>query len=180
MSKVSLVIAFIICGTSTFAQTLNKKSGNPLFEGWYADPEVAFFHDTVWIYPTFSARYEKQVFIDAFSSKDLVHWTKHEHIIDTGSVAWARRAMWAPALVNKEGKYYLFFAANDIQNDHERGGIGVAIADKPSGPFKDYLGKPLIDQFHNGAQPIDQFVFRDDMELSTCIMVDGSIATLQN
>ena len=31
----------------------------------------------------------------------------------------------------------------------------------PSGPFKDYLGKPLIDKFHNGAQPIDQFVFRD-------------------
>ncbi|HMF72381.1 MAG TPA: glycoside hydrolase family 43 protein, partial [Flavitalea sp.] len=47
------------------------------------------------------------------------------------------------------------------QNDNEYGGIGVAVADKPGGPFKDYLGKPLIDKFHNGAQPIDQFVFRD-------------------
>jgi len=35
------------------------------------------------------------------------------------------------------------------------------VADKPDGPFKDYLGKPLVDQFHNGAQPIDQFVFHD-------------------
>lgn len=32
---------------------------------------------------------------------------------------------------------------------------------KPEGPYKDHLGKPLIDKFHNGAQPIDQFVFRD-------------------
>jgi beta-xylosidase len=56
----------------------------------------------------------------------------------------------------------LFFAANDIQSDAEYGGIGVGVADKPSGPFRDLLGKPLIDKFHNGAQPIDQFVFRDD------------------
>ena len=37
----------------------------------------------------------------------------------------------------------------------------MAVADKPEGPFKDYLGRPLIDKFHNGAQPIDQFVFKD-------------------
>ena len=37
----------------------------------------------------------------------------------------------------------------------------MAVADKPEGPFKDHLGKPLIDKFHNGAQPIDQFVFKD-------------------
>jgi beta-xylosidase len=55
----------------------------------------------------------------------------------------------------------LFFGANDIQNDKEEGGIGVAVSDKPGGPFKDLLGKPLIDKFHNGAQPIDQFVFQD-------------------
>jgi beta-xylosidase len=69
--------------------------------------------------------------------------------------------MWAPAIVEKDNKYYFFFGANDIQNDQEVGGIGVAIADKPGGPYKDYLGKPLIDKFHNGAQPIDQFVFKD-------------------
>jgi beta-xylosidase len=51
--------------------------------------------------------------------------------------------------------------ANDIQNDQQIGGIGVARARTPAGPFKDYLGKPLIDRFHNGAQPIDQMVFKD-------------------
>ena len=58
-------------------------------------------------------------------------------------------------------KYYLFFGANDIQNNDQVGGIGVAVADKPQGPFKDLLGKPLIDKFYHGAQPIDQFVYRD-------------------
>lgn len=38
----------------------------------------------------------------------------------------------------------------------------MAVADNPAGPFKDVLGKPLIDKIVNGAQPIDQFVFRDD------------------
>lgn len=134
---------------------------NPVFPGWYADPEVAVFGKQFWIYPTYSAPYEQQVFMDAFSSKDLVKWTKHEKIIDTKAITWAKRAMWAPSIIEKGGKYFLFFSANDIQNDQQTGGIGVAVADRPQGPFKDYLGKPLIDKFHNGAQPIDQFVFKD-------------------
>ncbi|MDB5277860.1 MAG: glycoside hydrolase family protein [Ferruginibacter sp.] len=136
-------------------------SGNPLFPGWYADPEGVIFGKQYWIYPTTSDKYDKQVFFDCFSSPDLITWKKHDHILDTSAVHWARRAMWAPAIVEKGGKYYLFFGANDIQNNNEKGGIGVAVADKPEGPFKDYLGKPLIDQFYNGAQPIDQFVFKD-------------------
>ncbi|MEL7238891.1 MAG: family 43 glycosylhydrolase, partial [Planctomycetota bacterium] len=56
---------------------------------------------------------------------------------------------------------FLFFAANDI-HPGEMGGIGVAVADKPEGPFVDHIGKPLIDQHYNGAQPIDQFVFEKD------------------
>jgi beta-xylosidase len=132
-----------------------------VFEGWYADPEGIVFGDRYWVYPTYSARYEEQVFFDAFSSPDLVHWTKHPRILDTATVKWAWRAMWAPAAVEKDGRYYFFFAANDIQSAEEPGGIGVAVADDPGGPFEDYLGRPLIDAFHNGAQPIDQFVFQD-------------------
>ncbi|MES2419391.1 MAG: glycoside hydrolase family 43 protein [Bacteroidota bacterium] len=136
-------------------------SGNPLFPGWYADPEAQIFGKTYWIYPTYSAKYKEQVFMDAFSSKDLITWTKHEKIIDTSAIKWANKAMWAPSITEKDGKYYLFFGANDIQSDNEQGGIGVAVADQPGGPFKDYLGKPLINKFYNKAQPIDQFVFKD-------------------
>ncbi|MFZ5940469.1 MAG: glycoside hydrolase family 43 protein [Bacteroidota bacterium] len=141
--------------------SVQAQSGNPVINGWYADPEALVFDHTCWIYPTFSAPYEEQVYLDAFSSKDLVNWEKHERIIDTSLVKWARRAMWAPAVVCKDGKYYLFFSANDIQDDTQEGGIGVAVADNPGGPYHDLLGRPLLGNFYNGAQPIDQFVFQD-------------------
>jgi beta-xylosidase len=138
--------------------------GNPIFPGWYADPEAAIFGSQYWIYPTYSAPYEQQVFLDAFSSPDLVHWTKHPHVLDTASVKWAHRALWAPAIVAKGGKYYLFFGANDYHPEKPNeppGGIGVAVADNPAGPFRDYLKRPLVGTIENGAQPIDQFVFKD-------------------
>jgi beta-xylosidase len=159
-----ILVTALTMSLSTVAQTVSNTkmmSGNPLFPGWYADPEAVIFDNTYWIYPTYSAPYDKQVFMDAFSSKDLVNWNKHPRIIDTASIKWAKRAMWAPAIIRKDSRYYLFFAANDIQNNSEKGGIGVAVAKSPAGLFKDHLGKPLIDSFHNGAQPIDQFVFQD-------------------
>ena len=144
------------------AQT-KTHSGNPIVKGWYADPEAKIFGKTYWVYPTYSAPYNEQVFMDAFSSTDLVHWTKHPRIVDSSSVRWAKKALWAPAITQMGGKYYLFFGANDIHDDvREVGGIGVAVADHPGGPFKDYLGKPLIGKIYNNAQPIDQFVFKDD------------------
>ena len=155
-----LPIALLSCSVLK-KQESKTISGNPIFEGWYADPEARIFGKTCWIFPTFSAKYEQQVFLDAFSSTDLVQWTKHTQILDTAAAKWANRAMWAPSIVEKQGNYYLFFGANDIQNDAEKGGIGVAVAESPGGPFRDYLGKPLVDKFHNGAQPIDQFVFKD-------------------
>jgi beta-xylosidase len=97
-----------------------------------------------------------------------VAWTKHPSVLTAETITWAKRAMWAPSVVENRGRYYFFFAANDIQQrgpwsqDRVTGGIGVAVADAPHGPFKDHLGKPLIDRFHNNAQPIDQQVWRDD------------------
>jgi beta-xylosidase len=137
-------------------------SGNPIFPGWNADPEAKIFEGQYWVYPTYSAPYKEQVHMDAWSSKDLVHWVKHPDIIDTAAIKWAKKAMWAPAVTEMGGKYYFFFGANDIHDDtKEIGGIGIGVSDNPAGPFKDYLGKPLIGQIHNGAQPIDQFIFKD-------------------
>jgi beta-xylosidase len=150
-----------------------KSSGNPLFEGWYADPEVAVFGDKYWIFPTYSNRFEKQVFFDAFSSEDLITWEKHERILDTARISWAEKAMWAPCVVENKGRYFLFFGANDlltpevpwwnpeVNSIDDVGGIGVAVSDRPQGPYQDYLSRPLIGKVFNGAQPIDQFVFKD-------------------
>lgn len=161
-------------------------------QGWYADPEAHIFAGQYWVYPTSSltlgdaqagdfARglttlqqglrngplvmkdYLLQTGLDAFSSPDLVHWMKHPHVLSVQNVPWAAYAVWAPSAIALNGKYYLFFAANDVQKASTfPGGIGVAVSDAPGGPFKDLLGKPLIGEFYNGAQPIDPMVFRDD------------------
>jgi len=167
LKRLFFLLILLISTAITYSQEKNKKvasakkSGNPVFGGWYADPEGVIFNNRYWIYPTYSAPYEQQVFMDAFSSPDLVNWTRHSRIIDTSAVKWAWRAMWAPAIIKKDNRYFLFFAANDIQKETETGGIGVAVADKPEGPFKDHLGKPLLNGIVNKAQPIDQFVFQD-------------------
>ncbi len=160
-----------------------ETSGNPVFPGWYADPEVTVYGDEYWIFPTVSllwgADAEKyaadlnretkagmkdfnlQTHLDAFSSKDLVHWTKHPEVLHKRDVKWLDFALWAPSVIFANNKYYLFFGGNDV-HEGEIGGIGVATSDSPGGPYKDALGKPLIGSIKNGAQPIDQFVFKDD------------------
>ncbi len=189
----SIALCITLLTSGAFAQKPNndmkKKglSGNPVIEGWYADPEAIVYGDRFWIFPTYSDHYGPnpprgidpkemterqkkainpqylvQTFFDAFSSKDLVHWEKHERILDIKDIKWAEFALWAPSVIHANNRYYLFFGANDIQSNDEYGGIGVATSDKPEGPYKDAIGKPLIDRFHNGAQPIDQFVFHDD------------------
>ncbi|MFC2168259.1 glycoside hydrolase family 43 protein [Acidobacteriota bacterium] len=193
MKRIPLFIISILIVFGLGAQSIRKEfkedgwSGNPVFEGWYADPEGIIYGDTFWIFPTMSEfygevppppqlspkqkelqkntinpQYLKQTYFDAFSSKDLINWTKHPRVLDIKNISWAAYSLWAPSVIHANGKYYLFFGANDIQSDDEMGGIGVSVSDRPEGPYIDALGKPLINSFHNRAQPIDQFVFRDE------------------
>lgn len=143
-----------------------SQAGNPFLDGWYADPDTEFYNDEYWVFPTYSDVYEAQTFMDAFSSPDLINWTKHPNVLSVANIPWAHKALWAPAAISRNGKYYLYFGANDILIDEIEqglvGGIGVAVADTPEGPYIDALGEPLIGDFYNGAQPIDQDVFIDD------------------
>lgn len=160
MKNLTKLFIFAVAALVATACAESKRSGNPIFEGWYADPEGVIFGDTYWVYPTWSKPFPEQLHFDAFSSKDLVTWTKHERIIDNTEIKWLNSALWAPSIIEKDGKYYLMFSCNNVKQG-EVGGIGVAVADNPAGPFKDLLGKPLINDIINGAQPIDQFVFKD-------------------
>lgn len=114
-----LVLLSLACLLALPSLAQSDSSGNPVFPGWYADPEGIIFDDTYWICPTYSAPFDEQVFLDAFSSPDLKHWSKHPRILDTAEATWAKRAMWAPAIVKKDQRYFLFFAANDIQSNNE-------------------------------------------------------------
>lgn len=132
-------------------------SKNPIFPGWYADPEIHVFEGRYYVYPTYSAPYEKQTFYEAFSSPDLVHWRREGRILDFKDVPWStNRAAWAPTVIERDGTYFMYFSAGD------GAGIGVATSKSPGGPFKDALGRPLIKEYINGAQPIDAMAFLDD------------------
>jgi beta-xylosidase len=181
-------IATRLAAGLALATPLPSLASNPIVPGWYADPEIRLFAGQYWIYPTYSddsgapgpvppfttaqtakrakpkirPEYLEQTFLDAFSSPDLVHWTRHPRVLDVAGVKWAAYAVWAPSAIERDGKYYLFFGANDIQSDKETGGIGLAVSDSPGGPFRDAIGHPLVPAFHNGAQPIDPFVYHDD------------------
>lgn len=132
-------------------------SGNPVFPGWYADPEIHFFEGRYTIYPTFSDDYDKQTFFEVWSSSDLTDWRNEGRILDFADIPWStNRAAWAPTIAEKDGTYYYYFSAGD------GAGIGVATSTSPTGPFKDALGEPLIKEYHHGAQPIDAHAFIDD------------------
>ena len=133
MKKSLLSVCFLLSAMTLSSCVEPQRSGNPIFEGWYADPEGVVFGDTYWVYPTWSQPFPEQLHFDAFSSKDLVTWQKHERIIDQSRISWLNSALWAPSIIEKDGRYFLFFSANNV-HEGEIGGIGVAVADNPAGP----------------------------------------------
>ncbi|MFG2935875.1 family 43 glycosylhydrolase [Streptomyces sp. NPDC048282] len=129
---------------------------SPVLPGLNADPNIVRFGDTFYLYPTTDG-YDgwSGTQFKAYSSTDLVHWTDHGVILDLGpDVSWADSRAWAPTIAEKDGKYYFYFCAD--------ANIGVAVADSPTGPFKDALGKPLLKSGDFSGQMIDPAVFTDD------------------
>src|ERR1044071_3313954 len=96
LSGLLIVGTVAVAGCRSATPTPAVRSGNPILEGWYADPEAHVFDGQYWIFPTYSARYPQQTFLDAFSSRDLVTWEKHARVLDTANVRRAKRAVWAP------------------------------------------------------------------------------------
>ncbi|KAE8319804.1 glycosyl hydrolase [Aspergillus transmontanensis] len=161
----TLLLLHLPTPTLTTQSPLNPstpKSGNPVINGWYADPEARIFDTTYWLYPTYSAAYETQTFFDAFSSPDLLTWTKHPYILNLTAIPWStNRAAWAPSVTRSPstGEYFMYFSAGD------GAGIGVAKSvSGPAGPFEDVLGRPLVGETVFGAEPIDAQVFVDEAD----------------
>jgi hypothetical protein len=76
-----------------------------------------------------------------FSSENLTQWTDHGVIVTQSKVPWVDStsySMWAPDCIERNGKYYFYFPANKKPDGETRRrgfGIGVAVADKPEGPY---------------------------------------------
>jgi hypothetical protein len=142
---------------------------SPALPGLNADPNIVRFGETYYIYATTDgfAGWGSTSF-KVWSSTDLATWTEHDTILDLGpDVSWADARAWAPTATEKDGRYYLYFSAD--QN------IGVAVSDSPLGPFTDPLGTPLISKADYGnAQQIDPAVFTDDDGTSWLLWGNGT------
>jgi len=157
MKKLTCLLALMAsCALSGFAQTDTTKAPAPVLPGVYADPNIAVFGNKFYIYPTTDGTEGWQsTYFTCWSSTDLVKWKNEDKILDLPrDLTWAAKRAWAPTIGSKNGKYYYYYAA-DVN-------IGVAVADKPTGPFKDPLGKPLVKKDMFKGQMIDPAVFTDD------------------
>jgi beta-xylosidase len=152
----SILLSGLLLSTATYAQTDTLNAPATVLPGVYADPHIAAFGKKFYIYPTTDGSDGwKATSFTAWSSKDLVNWKSEKVILDLPrDITWAKERAWAPAIAYKNGKYYYYFSA-DVN-------IGVAVADKPTGPFKDALGRPLVKKAMLKGQMIDPMVFVDD------------------
>lgn len=144
MKQIVSFLAFISCtSTTVFAQ-------NPFIQTQYtADPSARVFGDRVYVYPSHDilatpgkGRVGWFCMEDyhVFSSANLTDWTDHGMIVQQNKVPWVKPdsySMWAPDCIERNGKYYFYFPTSPKDTTtYGRGfAIGVAVADKPTGPF---------------------------------------------
>ena len=105
----------------------------------------------------------------AYSSEDLVNWKNEGQVYFASNVnGWSDStarwdgAYWAPEVYEKNGKFYMFYSAQwkeNPANEEENFRIGVAVADKATGPFVDLYKRPVFDP---GYPVIDANVLFDE------------------
>ena len=128
-----------------------------------ADPSAHVFDGQLYIYPShdIDAGVPPDDLGSHFAMRDYHVFsmasvggavTDHGVALDIANVPWAGRQMWAPDAAEKDGTYYLYFPAKDKEDVFR---IGVAVADRPAGPF---TARPDPIQ---GSYSIDPAVFKD-------------------
>ncbi len=151
------VLILVSLVSNTIAQTVDTTvAPKAVLPGLYADPHIAAFGKKFYIYPTTDGTVGwMSTYFTCWSSDDLVNWKNEGTILDLPKdLTWAKERAWAPCIVEKNGKFYYYYSANV--------NIGVAVSDKPTGPFKDPIGKPLVAKGALRGQMIDPMVFVDD------------------
>jgi hypothetical protein len=107
-----------------------------------------------------------------FSSADLTHWRDDGRVVSQYNVPWvdsASYSMWAPDCIYRDNKYYFYFPAQ-VRKTYGKGfGIGVAIADKPYGPWVPQAA-PI-----QGVHGIDPAVFIDKDGQAYLYWAEGNI-----
>jgi hypothetical protein len=145
-----------------------KKRSSPVLSGLYADPNIAVFGRTYYIYPTtdgFAGWAGKDFYV--WKSTNLVDWTRSARPFLTlngasGNVPWATGNAWAPTIIKRGSKYYFYFSGHNPT--YNRKTIGAAVADSPEGPFKAQPTAMILNnESVTSGQAIDPAAFRDPM-----------------
>lgn len=145
---IALLGATLFTGTSVAQQ--QTYFTNPVIHGDVADPSIMRINDTYYATGTSS---EWAPYYPVFTSTDLVNWKQTGHIF-TEQPEWTKSSFWVPEWFYYKGKVYVYYTARMKSNNTSY--IGVAVADSPTGKFKDH--GPLV-QFEKEA--IDAFVMED-------------------
>ena len=126
---------------------LPAEAKNPIIQTSFTpDPAPVVFGDTLYVYTGCDkdARNDNYYMTgyQCFSTTDMQNWTDHGRIMEDSDFSWGKKdSAWASQCIERNGKYYFYVTMNTSSGDGYA--IGVAVADKPEGPFKDALGKPL-------------------------------------
>ena len=134
-----------LTSTAALIITMTAAAQNPIIRDQFAaDPTARVFNNKVYVYPShdiFPPEGQRQDWFcmedyHVFSSENLTDWTDHGMIVTQNKVLWVKPdsySMWAPDCVERNGKYYFYFPSTP--NIGRGFGIGVAVADSPTGPF---------------------------------------------
>jgi beta-xylosidase len=123
-------------------------TGNPIVTDAYtSDPAVLVHGGTAYLYTGHDEAppgVEEFVMRDwlCFSSTDLLTWRAHGPLLRVDQFAWARGGAKAGTVVERAGRFFWYVAVDHATIDG--GAIGVAVADRPTGPFRDALGSALV------------------------------------
>lgn len=133
--------------------------GNPFFKDEFsADPAPMVYNGALYLYTGHDeAKGPQQYTMNnwlCFSTTDMKTWTAHGVLLSATDFKWATGDAWASQVIEKNGKFYWYCA---VQHDSTHGGkaIGVAVADNPTGPFKDARGSALITDEMTQGRPWD-------------------------
>ena len=144
--------------------------GNPIIKGKYTtDPAALVYHDTVFLYTGHDEAppgVEDYVMHDwlCFSSADMVHWKEYATPLRAADFNWANDGAWASQVVERNGRFYWYVAVK--HRTIHGSAIGVAVSDKPTGPFHDARGSALI------SNDITPFIQSDKDDIDPTVLVD--------
>ena len=126
-----------------------------LFDDAYtADPSPLVYKDALYLYAAHDAddaqRLRNFDWV-CYSTTNGTDWTSHGAVARASDHAWARKeAAWAAEAVEKDGRFYLY---TTTRREDGRCVIGVLTSPTPTGPFRDPLGRPLIDHCNGDLDP---------------------------